>query len=109
MGWQKGKAPRTEIARGAFANENASPLERVPQGELNQARIHRCAGDLPESPAVNVRGPGDTAGRRWVVKLWMVERVEEFRSEGQRRVFAKAANLGRFGQRHVPIELSRTE
>ena len=77
-------------------------LERVLQRKLNQTRIHRRGCNLSESRLGHIYH-----GR--IAELRVVERIEKFSPELQCGVFPNASNLGRLGQRHIPIELPWTK
>jgi hypothetical protein len=54
-------------------------LENVLQSKLNQSRVHRRAGNLPEGCLGDVNA-------RWIVELRMVEHVKELGAKHQIRI-----------------------
>ncbi len=76
-------------------------LECVLQSELNQARIHGRAVDLPEV--------GGIRSHHRDVELWMVERIKKFGAERKHSVFFQTADSRRLDQGQIPVELAWPE
>src|ERR1035437_4529558 len=74
------------------------PSKQVLQGKLNKSWGDRVLRDHAEG--------GGAEGRPGIGELRVVQRVVEFRAEGQDAVFAKCADAERLAEREIGIELA---
>ena len=77
-----------------------SRLEEILQGELNQPGRYRVLRDHAEG--------GGTERRPRIGELRVIQRVVEFRTEGQDGVFAKSSDAESLTQGEIRIELAGT-